>query len=58
MTYKQARKLKKKKSYISFAFKNYLFIRLQKMDNLWMIVVEDSPGNEILLLLSSVGYEL
>lgn len=54
MTFREARKLKKRKSYVMFAGSKYLFIHLQKIEGIWMVVIEDKPNHEALLLLSGV----
>ena len=58
MTYREARKLKPDKSYVSFAGQNFVFHRLVKNAGVWMVEIWDEPNHIDVLILSSVGRKL
>jgi hypothetical protein len=59
MTFAQAKKLKKGKSFVWYAGARYKFVRLEKELGCWFIIINDEPPgkHEDRLLLASVAHD-
>lgn len=53
MTFRQAQKLKPRRSFVLFAGAKFRFIRLEKMAGVWFVVIEDERNHYDKLLMSS-----